>query len=92
MEKLKALLLEEGYPTHMLENTIQKLLILQPQIKKIFNVWIETHNEPSLSIEGYSFNCLVQNYGMNPIGAFLTLDWLLREPEKAKKALQLGIR
>jgi len=29
---------------------------------------------------------------MKPIGAFITLDWLIKEPEKAKKALNEGIK
>jgi len=29
---------------------------------------------------------------MKPIGAFITLDWLIREPEKAKKSLKKGIK
>ena len=29
---------------------------------------------------------------MNPIGAFITLDWLMREPEKAKEALNKGVK
>jgi hypothetical protein len=29
---------------------------------------------------------------MTSIGAFITLDWLVKDPEKAKKALTEGIR
>lgn len=29
---------------------------------------------------------------MQPIGAFITLDWLFRDPIKAKSALMQGIK
>ena len=29
---------------------------------------------------------------MQPVGAFITLDWLIRDPIKAKNALMQGIK
>ena len=34
----------------------------------------------------------MRDYDMMFTGAVLTLDWLIREPEAAKKALKEGIR
>lgn len=86
------LLKEENYPTNMVDSTIKKLEQLQPDIKSAFMLWMSDGNNPTITIEGYSFIDLTSKYGMTPIGAFITLDWLKRNPEKASKALKRGIR
>lgn len=42
-----------------------------------------------IEIEGYSVAKLKEQ-GLNELAAFGTLDWLKREPEKAKKSLEKG--
>jgi len=32
----------------------------------------------------------MNEFDMNPIAGFLTLDWLMKEPEKAKLTLEQG--
>lgn len=91
-EILVKLLNEENYPNHMVEGTIAKLNNLQPIVADSFESWLNHGKIPNIEIEGYSHNILVNDYGMKPVGAFLTLDWLLREPEKAKEALKRGVR
>lgn len=86
------LLNEENYPAHMIENTINKLENLQPVISLAFTDWVFDGLFPSIVIEGYSYTILTNEYGMKPIGAFLTLDWLTRDPDKAVKALKRGFR
>jgi len=41
-------------------------------------------------IEGYSMNRLLTEHNMTPIAAFLTLDWLMREPAIALASLNKG--
>ena len=47
-----------------------------------------------LAKEGYPDFMIesTMEYKMKPIGAFITLDWLYREPDQAKKALKRGIK
>lgn len=87
-----ALLKEEAYPAHMIEKTLAKLENLQPQVALMFSSWVNTGKIPETSIEGFTFSILVNDYGMKPIGAFLTLDWLVREPERACSSVKRGIR
>ena len=91
-ETLLNLLKEENYPAHMIENTIAKLEKLQPSVDAMFSTWVNTGKIPTVSIEGYTYSTLVRDYGMKPVGAFLTLDWLVREPERASASLKRGIR
>ena len=89
---LLEILKDENYPSHMIENTLHKLSNLQPQTTVALKKWLEDGKTPSLNVEGYTFSVLTTKFGMQPIGAFLTLNWLCREPQKASNALKRGIR
>jgi hypothetical protein len=41
----------------------------------------------TLNVSGVALSTLVQRYQGNVVGAFLTADWLIREPAAAQKAL-----
>ena len=86
------MLVECGYPTHMIEGTARKILNFQPRVAMAFQAWCEGDYSPDITVEGYSFADLTQQYGMKPIGALITLDWLLRDPQNAIAALRRGIK
>jgi len=90
-EKIIQLLTEEGYPSFMWERTIEKLENLDPAVRVAFRELMEGHS-PFISIEGYSFDSLVHEYRMKPIGALLTLDWLVRCPQEALMSLKQPIK
>lgn len=86
------ILKEEAYPEYMIEQTADKMENLEPEIKNAFERWHFDGTIPAITLEGYTYQDLVKLYGMKPVGAFITLDWLKREPEKAARALEKGIR
>ena len=86
------LLNEHGYPTFMLNKTADKVESFSPLLMEAFENWALYGIEPSFAIKGYSFALLVEKFKMNPIGAFITLDWIMREPEKAIEKLNDGIK
>lgn len=90
--KIIELLRLEGYPEFMHEKTVAKIQNFQDIIAIEFTNWVEKNASPEISIEGYSYSFLVNHMNMQPIGAFITLDWLLRDPQKAKAALLKGIK
>jgi hypothetical protein len=93
VNKLKAFLVEKyDYPAFMAEKTIDKVEKLDPLIYQEFERWLDSGEEPRTEIEGYSVKKLINKYKMNEVGAFLTLDWLKREPDEAKKALSRGVK
>ncbi len=89
---LLEILKKEDYPSHMIENTLRKLSNLQPLIEAALEKWLKDGKTPTLDVEGYTFSVLTTKFGMQAIGAFLTLDWLCREPQKARDALKRGVR
>ena len=90
--RIKEILVEEKYPEFMIEKTVDKVEAFSPVVAKAFCSWCERKEQINLVVEGFSFNDLISKWGMNPVGAFITLDWLILEPEKAKKALNRGIK
>lgn len=91
-ERLTDILKQQGYPTFMIEKTIEKLLRLSPVVQEAFTLWTTHGIEPSITLEGYSYTSLIEQFHMKPVGAFLTLDWIAREPKEAVKSLKRGIK
>ena len=53
---------------------------MDERIKAAFEEWVDSNVIPTIEIEGWSYNKLVENFKMRPVAAFLALDWLTREP------------
>ena len=81
-----------GLFAQRLYKNLSNMNFLFEQIKDVFEQWHLDGAIPSITLEGYTFQTLVNQFGMKPVGAFITLDWLKREPEKAARALEKGIR
>jgi hypothetical protein len=81
---------EFGYPPKGAELVAHQLLQLNPRLYDEFTIWWQNGIVPEIEIEGYTLKRLMNEHSMNPIASFLTLDWLLRDPEKAKASLEKG--
>lgn len=69
-----------------------KLKNITEELKPILNAWLESGTENSdLEFNGYSINSLLKKDGVKFTGALLTLDWLIRDPEKATAVIEKGI-
>ncbi len=89
-ELLERLQGEFAYPKAGAEMVASKIMNLQPALRDDFVKWWKSGEIPVLEIEGISMSVLLKQHKLNPIGAFLTLDWLIREPEKAAQAIARG--
>ena len=76
----------------MLEQTADKVERMDERIKNVFEDWVENSTIPTLEIEGWNYNSLISKFKMRPVAAFLALDRLMRDTEKASKAIKRGIR
>lgn len=91
-DKIIMTLCAQDYPDYMLDQTADKIERMDERVKTAFEEWQESNVVPSLEIEGWNYDKLVEKFKMRPVAAFLALDWLTREPEKAVMALNRGIR
>lgn len=82
----------QDYPEFMLEQTADKIERMDERLKTAFEEWLDKETLPTIEVEDWDYNKLVRKFKMRPAAAFLALDWLIREPEKASKSLKRGIR
>lgn len=66
---------------------------ISEELKPLVCAWLETGAQnDDTEYEGYSLNTLMETFDMQFTAAVLTLDWLITDPEAAKKAIAGGIR
>jgi len=71
------------------DSVVEKLNVMLPNIYVAFETWFNTGKEADVEVEGYNYASLkAKDANMNPIAIYLTLDWLAREPIRAKAALE----
>jgi hypothetical protein len=78
------------YPASGARLVAEKIVMLSPEIKDAFITWWHEGTLPVLEVAGYTLHTLMEEHGMNPIAAFLTLDWLVRDPQSARASLEKG--
>ena len=83
--KIKALNI---YPEENIEMLVEKIGQTDGKIKKAIGNWLDTENETEITVEGIRYSDLKDKTGMNPIAAYLTLDWINRQPIEAIAALR----
>ena len=81
---------EFGYPPQGAQLVATKIAAFTPDIRESFATWWTTGNLPETEVAGYTLTKLMNEHSMKPIAAFLTLDWLAREPDKALSSLKKG--
>lgn len=74
------------------ETLYEELTKLDSTLLPILDNWILDENALNdTDYNGYSVASLCESFGMTFVGAILTIDWIIKEPEKALEALKNGI-
>ena len=79
-----------GYSSRAAEIVSGQLLHSSPVIQEAFRAWRLSGTQPDMCVAGYTVDRLTHEHGMTAVAALLTLDWLIREPEKAVASLHRG--
>ena len=82
--KLYKKMQEEGFSALQAFRNMGRIRKMDPSILKALQEWLEG-GYPVLTVNGVSFEELVEEEDMNPIRAFLMLDWIHREPASAMR-------
>ena len=77
----------EQYPSSIIESTVEKILNFSPSTKASFIQWYKTGKLDDFQVEGYNIASLMKEEKLLLIGAYLMMDWLIKDPEKAKASL-----
>lgn len=92
-EKIYRTLKERGYSEHSTKLLLPDLMRLSVPLDRMLQAWLNNEREqPDYSCNGYSIHGLQRERGMKYLAALLTIDWLIKEPEKAKRSLAKGIK
>jgi hypothetical protein len=80
-----------GYDAADANGMVPELMAMQPAVKAAFLKWWETGILPEEpKYENYSALSLAVAHNLQPVAAFLTLDWLAVDPETAIEAIKGG--
>ena len=92
MKTIQDILIERGYPEKQAISVTSDLQAIDPTLKDGLQSWLTDQTETDYLIEGFKLSDLKQKFDMTYPAALLTVDWLIKEPELAKKSIQRGIR
>ncbi|MFH1451444.1 MAG: hypothetical protein ABIF89_02440 [bacterium] len=59
-------------------------------LKENFEKFLKNGELPEAEIKGWSIKRLIEERGMDPVGAFIMYDWLMRDSRQAVEALAEG--
>ena len=92
MKTIQDILIERGYPEKQAISVASDLQAIDPALQNGLQSWLADQTETDFLIEGFKLSDLKQKFDMTYPAALLTVDWLIKEPELAKKSIQRGIR
>ena len=92
MKTIQDILIERGYPQKQAISIASDLQAIDPALQNGLQSWLADQTETDFLIEGFKLSDLKQKFDMTYPAALLTMDWLIKDPELAKKSIQRGIR
>lgn len=89
-ERIIQILIEEkNYDRQQTERLVTKIDALMPELKAHLIKWVESGKISSPEYHGYTVErILKERPNMTVLGAYLSLDWIRKDPEKAIKAMK----
>lgn len=82
---------KDGYPDKASAMVALELSNVDSQLIPLVEKWLND-NEENYESQGYNIFDLMKSRRMTYPAALLTIDWLIKEPEKAKKSLENGVK
>lgn len=92
MKTIQDILIERGFPEKQAISVASDLQAIDPALQNGLQSWLADQTETDYHIEGFKLSGLKQKFDMTYPAALLTMDWLIKDPELAKKSIQRGIR
>ena len=69
-----------------------ELLQIDNSLQKGFRCWLVSEEETDYIVEGFKLSELKHKFDLTYPAALLTIDWLIKEPERAIKSINRGIK
>ena len=90
--KIYTALIENGYSEKSANLILEDLIHLSSPLDKYLMEWIDNGNCKDYVSDGFSVLDFQEKRGMKYPAALLTMDWLIKEPERTKESLKRGLR
>lgn len=85
----KVLVEDKNLDKAQVEKVSAKIEALPPDIREAFEKWVETDAVASPEYAGYDVNAIMKAQPhMTVLAAYLSLDWLRRDPVAAKRSIE----
>lgn len=90
IQEIKKVLVEnKNLDKVQVEKVSAKIEALSPDIREAFEKWVETDSITSPEYAGYDVNAILKAQPhLTVLAAYLSLDWLRRDPAAAKKSIE----
>ena len=84
-------LIKQGYANTVANRVTLELIKVDSALSPLVERWLDG-DEADFESHGYSILGLMKSRSMTYPAALLTIDWLIKDPEAAKKSLEKGIK
>lgn len=84
-------LASQGYNSKASSMVAAEIVKVDSRLDPLVEKWLNGKNEDYES-QGYSIFGLMKSRNMTYPAALLTIDWLIKEPEKATESIKRGIK
>lgn len=90
IQEIKKVLVEDkNLDKVQVERVSEKIEALSPDIREAFEKWVETDTIISPEYNGYDVNAILKAQPhLTVLAAYLSLDWLRRDPVAAKRSIE----
>lgn len=82
---------DEAYAGKDLQSLYNAIMKSVPEVQEAIGTWLDTGETRVLESHGTTSDMLMNQYSINYCAAVLTIDWIIREPQKALVAIARGI-
>ncbi|NDV59086.1 hypothetical protein [Bacteroides sp. 519] len=93
MKKTVEILTARGYTEKQAKILGESLSKIDASLKNGLDKWLEDVSiEKDFSIHGITLSEIKKKFNMTYIAALLSMDWVIREPDRAVKSINNGIK
>lgn len=90
--EIEQILLSKGYTEKQSSKLSQELSQLAQPLAECFSQWALNDDAIDFSSHGLSVLRLMKKFGLKYPAALLSMDWVVKDPDKAIVAIRRGIR
>jgi len=90
-ESMRKVLVEQyDYKHSQVDGVIDRIESFSAPVAEAFAHWLATGELTSPAIAGYTVKKILETQNMKPVAAYIQLQWLVDEPERALRSLRRG--